>query len=282
MTHPSPNPECCKRFAQLHDDGLFVMANAWSAGSAVLLAEAGFQAIGTTSAGIAFDLALPDYEGKLGFTSALEATRRMANVVDVPVNMDAENGYTHVPSELAGNIETIAATGVAGAGIEDYTGDKRKPLYEIALNVERLQATKEALSKLDHAFTLTARAECYLTGHDDPFRESVKRLNRYHEAGADCLYAPGIRDLETIRNLVREVPGPVKVVIGLGGSAVTLDELRDAGVRRVSIGGSLARATYALVRSAAREMLDHGTFNFMQQQIPDTELCRLFARDIDR
>lgn len=280
--HSSSTPERCARFVELHNDGIFIMANAWSAGSAVLLAEAGFQAIGTTSAGIAYDHALPDYEGKLGFTHSLETTRRIVNAVNAPISMDAENGYAHAPGELADNMKTIAATGVAGASIEDFTGDRLKPLYETSLAVERLQAVKEALSPLDQAFTLTARAECYLTGHDDPFAEAVKRLNLYHEAGADCLFAPGINDIATIRELVREVSGPVNVVVGLGDSSITLEALREAGVRRVSVGGSLARATLGLVRNAAKEMLEHGTFNYMQQQIPDKELCSLFARDIDR
>ncbi len=254
------------------------MANAWSAGSAVLLEEAGFSAIGTTSAGIAFSHALPDYEGALSFESALVDTSAIAEAVNIPVSMDAENGYGDSPQSVFDNMKRIAVTGVVGAGIEDYSGKKDKPLYDIELAADRIRCAREAVTDLPYPFTLTARAECYLTGHPEPFRESVNRVNRYREAGADCLFVPGIRDIETIRQLVREVDGPVNVVMGLSGTPISRAELRDAGVTRISIGGSLARATFGLIRRAAREMLDDGTFEYSSQQIADDELCRLFSK----
>ncbi|MGB0848899.1 MAG: isocitrate lyase/PEP mutase family protein [Thiolinea sp.] len=270
-----------KQFQQAHLSGeTFIMANAWNPGSAVLLAEAGFTAIGTTSAGIAFSHAVPDYEGALSFDAALDETQRIAAAVDVPVSMDAENGYGDSPEAVFANMKRIAATGVVGANIEDYTGDMAKPLYDIAEGAERIRAAKEAVADLDYPFMLTARAECYLTGHADPFKESVERVNRYREAGADCLFVPGIKDLATIRELVQEVDGPVNVVMGLSGTPLTLAELQEAGVARISIGGSLARATFGLVRRAAQEMLEHGTFSYASQQIPDDELCRLFAKPV--
>ena len=268
-----------RRFKNLHAaNKAFIMANAWNAGSAVILEDAGIKAIGTTSAGIAFSHALPDYKGELPFDTALIETGRIVNAVNIPVSMDAENGYGHSSESVFENMQAIALTGVVGAGIEDYTGNSDRPLYDIELASERIQSARQAVTGLGYPFTLTARAECYLTGHPEPFRESVRRVNRYYEAGADCLFVPGIMDIETIKALVDEVDGPVSVVMGLSGTPVSVAQLRQAGVTRISIGGSLARATFGLVRQAAREMLDKGTFEFSGQQIADNELCKLFSR----
>lgn len=266
------------KFRDLHLSGnTFIMANAWNPGSAVLLEEAGFSAIGTTSAGIAFSRAVPDYVGDISLDTALEETSSIVRSVGIPVSMDAENGYGHSADAVAANMAKIVATGVAGASIEDHCGDEGKPLYDIELGAERIQAAREGTGDLGYPFTLTARAECYLTGHADPFNESVRRLNRYREAGADCLFVPGISDIDTIRAMVREVDGPLNVVMGLSGKPISVAELRDAGVARISIGGSLARATFGLVRAAAREMLEQGTFEYARQQIADAELCALFS-----
>ena len=266
------------RFQQLHlSSEPFIMANAWNAGSAVILEEAGITAIGTTSAGIAFSRAVPDYEGVLPFETALEETQRIATAVKIPVSMDAENAYGHSSEAVFQNMKLIAESGVVGASVEDYTGDSDNPLYDIELAVERIQAAKQAVSDLGYPFMLTARAECYLVGHADAFNESVRRVNRYREAGADCLFVPGVKDVQTIKALVDAVDGPISVVMGLVGTPITLEELKNAGVSRVSIGGSLARATLGLVRNAAREMMDKGTFEFSNQQIVDSELCKLFS-----
>lgn len=266
------------KFQQLHrDSNCFIMANAWNAGSAVILEQAGFEAIGTTSAGIAYSHGLADAEAALSFESALQETQEIAIAVDIPVSMDSENAYADEPQGVFENLQRIAASGVVGASIEDYSGDPKHPFYDIELAAERVRAAKEAVTGLDYPFVLTARAECYLYGHSDPFSESVRRVNRYREAGADCLYVPGIRDIETIRRLVESVDGPVNVVMGLSGAPISLNELRKAGVARVSIGGSLARATLGLVRRAASEMLEQGSFGFASEQIPDAELCKLFS-----
>ena len=254
------------------------MANAWNAGSAVLLEQAGFEAIGTTSAGIAYSQGLADAEAELSFESALEETRKIADAVTIPVSMDSENAYADQPRDVFDNLQRISSTGVAGASIEDYTGDPQNPYYELELAVERVRAAKDAVRDMVYPFILTARSECYLYGHADPFKESVRRVNRYREAGADCLYVPGIRDLQTIRELAEATDGPINVVMGLAGTPISLAELRDAGVTRVSIGGSLARATFGLVRRAAQEMLEQGSFEFASEQIPDGELCRLFSK----
>ena len=268
-----------KAFKDLHSEaGIFVMPNAWNAGSACMLEAAGFPALGTTSAGIAFCLGFPDSEGVLGRDAALEETRRIAGAVRIPVSVDAENGYGHTPEEVADTIRQVADTGAVGASIEDYAADYGTgDLYDRVLAVERIEAAAAAAASLRFPFTLTARAECYLVGHPDPFSESVARALSYREAGADCLYVPGIADVETIGRLVREVGAPVNVVMGLTGSPMSVNQLEDLGVKRVSIGGSLARATFGLIRRAAAEIREQGTFTYAEEQVPDSELCRFFA-----
>ena len=267
-------------FYALHQaEKTFIMPNAWDAGSAVILQEAGFSCIATTSAGVAYSRALPDYEGALSLEAALEETQRIVQAVDVPVSMDAENGYGATSDAVFESMCKIAKAGVVGANIEDYSGSKAKPLYSVEEGAERIAAAREAVSKLAHPFIITARAECYLTGHPTPFAESIKRINRYYEAGADCLFVPGIKDLATIKALVQEANGPVSVVMGLSGAPISLNELEDVGVRRISIGGSLARATLGLARQAANEMLTSGTFSFSNLQIADQELCQLFGKN---
>ena len=266
-------------FRDLHlADGIFVMPNAWNAGSAGMLEAAGFPAVGTTSAGISFCLGLPDYEGALSRESALEETCRIVGATRLPVSVDAENGYGHTPEEVAETIRLAADTGAVGASIEDYSANSGTGgLYDRVLSVERIEAAVAAAASLPFPFTLTARAECYLSGHPTPFEESVARAVSYREAGADCLYVPGIADAETISRLVNEVEAPVNVVMGLAGSPLTMNQLEDLGVRRVSIGGSLARATFGLIRRAAEEIRDRGTFTYSEEQLPDAELCRFFA-----
>ena len=220
-------------FRQLHlDDGLFVMPNAWDAGSACMLAAAGFSAIATTSAGIAFSHAMPDYEAVMSRDLAMEATAQIAQAVQLPVSIDGENGYGHQPEEVAETIPIFAQTGAVAASIEDYSADFGSDLYEFDLAVERIAAARAAADALDFAFTITARAECYLQGYENAFAESVKRVNAYREAGADCLYVPGIKDIETIKNMVREVNGPLNVVMGLADKPVSVAELEDLGVKR--------------------------------------------------
>lgn len=268
-----------ERFKRLHlDDDIFIMANAWNAGSAVLLEDSGFKAIGTTSAGIAYSQAIPDYAGLLPFKDALLETSKIAQISQLPVSMDAENGYGHSSEDIYNNMKLIAKTGVVGASIEDFSGDKSKPLYDVALAVERIKAAKQAVAELEYPFMITARAECYLTGHPNAFKESMHRLQKYQEAGADCLFVPGIKDAKTIKTFVQELDAPLSVVMGLKGKAISVAELQDLGVSRISIGGSLARATFGLVQQAAREILEHGTFNYSQQQMPDADLCALFSR----
>jgi 2-methylisocitrate lyase-like PEP mutase family enzyme len=193
------------------------------------------------------------------------------------VSADLEAGYGPAPEDVAETIRQAVAAGAVGGNIEDYTGDPRAPLFDPTLAAERIRAGRAAADASGIAFTLTGRADCYLVGHADPLRESIRRANHYRQAGADCLFVPGVSDAATIGTLVREIDGPINVVMGLRGAPLTMAELEALGVRRVSIGGSLARATFALVRRAAEEMRRAGTFGYAGDQIPDAELSRYFA-----
>jgi 2-methylisocitrate lyase-like PEP mutase family enzyme len=265
-------------FRALHEgDGCFVMANAWDAGSARILAAEGFPALATTSAGVNFALGRADYTYEVPRAEMLAAYGRVAAAVDLPVSGDLENGYGDAPETVAETIRLAIEQGLVGGGIEDHTGDPKQPLYDIELAAERIGAARAAADASGIPFTLTARAECFLVGHPDPFAESLRRAKRYREAGADCLFVPGVKDAETIGALVREVDGPVSVVMGLAGEPLSLAELTDLGVRRVSVGGSLARTALGALRRAAREIAAQGTFTYARDAIPDRELGAFFA-----
>ena len=270
-----------RRFHRLHEDGTFLMPNAWDAGSALLFETAGFEAIGTTSAGIAYALGKADATGALSIDEALEETTRIAGAVSVPVNVDAENGYGDTPEAVADCIRRCIDAGAVGAGIEDYTWDPARPLYDRTLAVERIRAAREAADASGVPFVLTARAECYLYGVPDAFAESVARSNLYRDAGADCLYTPGVKDRSEVAALVREIDGPMNFVVGKGMADYTLDELGELGIRRVSIGGSLLRATFALAERAAAEMKDQGRFSWAVDQLGPSDFDRLFANRRD-
>jgi 2-methylisocitrate lyase-like PEP mutase family enzyme len=268
-----------RAFKELHRrPDIFLMPNAWNAGSARLLAAAGFAAIGTTSAGIAYSLGRPDYEGRVGRGEMMEEVGRIADAVELPVSADLEAGYGPDPEDVAETVRQAVAAGAVGGSIEDCTGDPDAPLLDPALAAERIRAARTAADASDIAFTLTGRAECYLVDHPEPFAESVRRANLYRTAGADCLYVPGVRDAGAIAALVREIDGPLNVVVGLAGEPLSLAQLQDLGVRRVSIGGSLARATFATIRRAAEEMARAGTFGFSREAIPDAEISAFFGR----
>lgn len=265
-------------FRKLHaESGVVLMPNAWDAGSARMLAAAGFSAIGTTSAGIAFARGLPDYDGRVTRPEMLDCVGRITAAVDLPVSADLEAGYGIAPQDVAQTIALFIQAGVVGGNIEDCSGDARCPLFDAGLASERIAAARQAADSSGFPFTLTARTDCYLAGVDDPFSEAVRRSNAYRAAGADCLFVPGIKDAATIAALVREIDGPLSVVMGLAGTTLTVAELAALGVKRISIGGSLARATFGLIRRAAQEMREQGSFTFADQQIPDNELCRFFA-----
>lgn len=253
------------------------MPNAWDAGSARLLSAQGFQALATTSAGIAFSMGWPDGDPRMTRALMLDRVREIASAVDLPVSADLESGYGTTPDDVGETIALSIAAGAVGANIEDATGDPKQPLFDLDEACDRLRAARAAADRSGLLYTLTARTDPFLVGHPDPLAEALRRGAAYRAAGADCLFVPGIRDEATIGHLVRQLDAPLTVVMGLTGTTLTVDRLRALGVRRISIGGSLARATCGLIRRAAEEMHRHGTFDFAQQQIPDAELCQFFA-----
>ena len=253
------------------------MPNAWDAGSAVLLAAAGFPAIATTSAGIAFSMAkgdhtLPDGAPAVSRDEMFERVREITAAVGVPVNGDLEDGYGAEPSRVAETITLARAAGLAGGNIEDYDG---RELYDVSLAVERIVAAREAAGS---DFVLTARTDGQLLRTPTTLGESIERANRFRAAGADCLYVPGVNSLDAIRTLVAEIDGPLNVVIGLGTSTLTVADLQSAGVTRISLGGSIARAALGFVRRSAEELATRGTITFAADQIPQADLNELFAR----
>lgn len=266
--------EKATRFKELHNkDDLFIMPNAWDAGSAILLANQGFKAIGTTSAGISFSAGLPDYQ-VLSREEMLNKVSEIVGAVDIPVNADLEAGYGDTATRVEETVRLAIERGISGANIEDSTMDPDNPLYEISAAVERITAAASGKGNSD--FMITARCDTYLNALSDPFGEAVKRCNAYYEAGANCLFVPGITDKKIISKLVSEVDGPVNVVMGLSGGVLTKDDLSQCGVKRISVGGSIARAAFGLIRKAGEEMMSKGTFTFANEQYSQNDLCVLF------
>ena len=268
-------------FRALHQTG-FVMPNAWDAGSAKLLASEGFEAIATTSAGIAFALGLPDYQvDRPGLAVPRETMfacmRKIAEAVNVPVNGDLEAGYGDSPQAVAATIGLAIDAGLAGGNIEDKIPFQAK-LYDEKLAVERIAAARATIRGRNNAFVLTARTDPFLLRDSDALGIAIRRANLFLEAGADCVYPPGVTDLQTIRRLVREVAGPINIVMGLGGSEGNTNDVLAAGVKRISIGGAIARSALGFVRSCARELREQGTLGFAARQIPQGELNGLFSR----
>lgn len=270
--------EKAQAFRDLHlADDTFLMPNAWSAGSARVLAECGFQAIGTTSAGIAFSRAIADYSDQLDRDIALLDTAAIVAAIDLPISADTENGYGDTPEQIAESLRLFVEAGAVGVSIEDHD-TAHHCLFDREQAAERVAAARAGCDASGLPVTLTARAECFLLNHPDPLREAIERANRYREAGADCLYVPAVTAPDEIATLVREIDAPINVVMGLAGAPLSVVQLRDLGVRRISVGGSLARATFGLIRRAGEEMLRDGTFSYASGQIPDAELCALFSR----
>jgi methylisocitrate lyase len=264
----------CHAFRQLHASGLFVMPNPWDVGSARLLAGLGFPALATTSSGFAWTLGRPD--NGVSLEEALAHCRSIAHSVDVPVNADFEGGFAVEPDGVAANVAAATATGIAGLSVEDSTGDPANPLFDFMLSVERVQAARRALDESGTGILLTARSEGFIVGRPD-LPETVQRLTAYADAGADCLYAPGIRTREQIVAVVEAVsPKPVNVLAG--SDFATVAQLADWGVRRVSVGGALARAAWAAVLQAANEIAERGTFASLGHAIPFAEINHWFER----
>lgn len=266
-------------FRQLHDaEGAFILPNAWDPGSAKLLAAAGFPALASTSAGMTYALGRPDAASALSREENLAGLAAMAAAVDLPISADLEAGYGQAPETVAETIRLSAEAGAVGGGIEDVAYEPEARLLDAGFAAERIAAAAEAAEASGFAYTLTARCEAFLVGHPDPLAEAVRRLNLFRQAGAHCLYAPGVTELDSIAVLAREVEGPLNVVMGLAGAPLTLARLEAVGVKRVSVGGCLMRAALGTVRRAAEEMRDQGSFGFAAEAIADTELIDFFAR----
>jgi 2-methylisocitrate lyase-like PEP mutase family enzyme len=254
--------ERARAFRALHErTGAFVMPNPWDVGTARVLTALGFEALATTSAGLAFALGRRDGEGALTRDDALANAAAIVRATPLPVSADLENGFGDAPETAAETIRLAAAVGLAGASIEDATGDPDRPIYDASFAAERIAAAVEAARALPFPFTLTARAENFLYGRPD-LDDTIRRLQAFEAAGADVLYAPGLRDLGMIRTVCGAVGKPVNVIMGLGGAQFSVDELAAAGVRRISVGSAFARAALGAFLRAAREVREHGTFGF--------------------
>jgi 2-methylisocitrate lyase-like PEP mutase family enzyme len=250
-------------FRRLHQSGCFVIPNPWDLGSARLLAHLGFPALATTSSGFAWSLGRPD--NHVSLEEALAHFRVIAHGVEVPVNGDFEGGFATAPAEVAANVTAATATGIAGLSIEDSTGDPSCPLFDFTLAVERMEAARRAIDASGTGILLTGRSEGFIVGRPD-ITETIRRLTAYAEAGADCLYAPGLRTMTEIAAVVRAVaPKPVNVLAG--SDVVTVAQLADAGVRRISVGGALARSAWTGFLQAAQEIAERGTFTGLARAI---------------
>lgn len=270
-------------FKALHAaPGGFIMPNAWDGGSAAVLAAAGFKAIATTSAGIAFSLGKQDYyisDTALAVTreEMFDRIREIVEAVRIPVSADLEAGYGEGPDDVARSIAWAMDAGLAGANIEDKN-PLEEALYDEDRAVERIAAARASIDSCGGAFVLTARTDAMQFGPAGALAEGIRRLNRYREAGADCLYAPGASDLPTVRTLVREVDGPINMVMGLGNAVGSAHEYLAAGVRRISLGGSIARAALAFIDRCAVELIGPGTVGFAAGQMSHIQLNALMAR----
>jgi 2-methylisocitrate lyase-like PEP mutase family enzyme len=265
-----------RAFAALHREGCFVIPNPWDAGSARLLAGLGFQALATTSAGLAFALARQDGANLVDRDETLGNARAIVEASDLPVSADLEDGFGARPEDAAETIRQAAAVGLVGGSIEDSTRDGGDAVYEIGHAAERVRAAAEAARALTFPFMLVGRAENYLHGRPD-LADTIRRLQAYQEAGADVLYAPGLRTRDEVASVVRAVDRPVNVLMGPGGSSVA--DLAALGVRRVSVGGTLYRAALGGFMRAARELRDKGSFGFAADAMPHGDLDAAFRQD---
>jgi 2-methylisocitrate lyase-like PEP mutase family enzyme len=260
-------------FRKLHETGCFVLPNPYDVGSALALQHLGFKALASTSAGFAWTIGKAD--NRVTLDDVCTHLSAICGAVDLPVNADFEGGFAHEAEKVGANVARAVKTGVAGLSIEDSTGDAAKPLYERALAIARIKAARAAIDADNSGVLLTGRCEGFLVGQPD-LAMVIDRLNAYSEAGADCLYAPGIKAKEQIAAVVKAVhPKPVNLLIGASGLSVA--EARDLGVRRISVGGSLARSAWAGLMSAAREMAEKGTFTELAKGFPGGELNKMFS-----
>jgi 2-methylisocitrate lyase-like PEP mutase family enzyme len=270
---PNPRPKG-EIFRALHrQDGAFIIPNPWDIGTARILASMGFQALATTSAGMAFALGVPD--GRVPREKTLAHCRAIVLATDLPVSADLEKGFGDTPESAAETVRGAAEIGLAGCSIEDHTNRRDDPIFPFALAVERIAAAVEACRSLPHDFVLTARAENFLWDRPD-LDDTLRRLKAFEEAGADVLYAPGLHDLDTIRTVCGALDKPVNVIMGMPGATFGIGDLAAAGVKRISVGSALARAAFGTFVRACCEMRDGGTFRFAEDAIGFAEIERFF------
>ena len=267
-----------ENFHKLHDSGCFVLPNPWDAGSAIYLEHLGFKALATTSAGFAFSKGFADGPARVTRDLMLDHFREIAAATSLPVNADFQNGYADDPDGVAANVKACTETGVAGLSIEDNSGRDDQPLYDFDLAVQRIKAARAAIDQSKTRVVLTARCEAWLVDDPDPLRTSLDRLVAFADAGADCLYAPGVSAPDEIAQLVKAVaPKPVNVLVSSNNCKLTMSQLADVGVRRISVGGALARAAWAGFIKAAKEIHEQGSFASFADLTPFGELNDLFA-----
>ena len=260
-------------FRRLHEAGCFVMPNPWDIGSARVLTQLGFKALATTSSGFAWSMGRADNHVTL--EQVLAHLRVMAASVDVPINADFEGGFAAAPDAVGANVALAAATGIAGLSIEDSTGHAAQPLYDFSLAVDRIRAARQAIDRTGTGVLLTGRSEGFIAGRPD-LAETIRRLVAYAEAGAECLFAPGLRSKSEIVAIVNAVaPRPVNVLVG--GDFTTVEEMAAAGVRRISVGGALARTAWAGFLQAAAEIADKGTFTNLARAVSGVEMNKRFG-----
>ena len=264
-------------FRALHQrSGIFVVPNAWDAGSAKILENLGFEALATTSAGLAFSLGKPDGDNFITREVTLLNAESIVSVTKLPVSADLENGYGDDPEDCAKTILLAAQTGLAGGSIEDATRDPNNPIYTFEHAVERVKAAVNAARSLPYPFTLTARAENLIHGRPD-LKDTIRRLEAFADAGADVLFAPGLKTCEEIEVVVKAVaPRPVNLIMGIANTNFSLNMLAEIGVKRVSVGSGFIRAAYGAVFRASEEILQKGTFSFANDATAYGELNKLF------
>jgi 2-methylisocitrate lyase-like PEP mutase family enzyme len=267
-------------FRKLHESGCFVIPNPWDVGTARYLRHLGFKALATSSAGFAFSRGLPDTE--VSRDTVLSHIAEIVASVDLPVNADFESGYAQDPEGVARNVGLCVETGVAGLSIEDSTGDRAKPLFDLPVAVERMKAARGAIDASGPDVLLVGRAECYLVGHAEPLKEAIRRLQAYAEAGADVLYAPGVRERADIQAIVSAVsPKPVNVLVS-GNTGLKVSDLADMGVRRISVGSALAGAAWGGFIRAAKALAEEGSFAGFDGGAPFAELNGFFREDFKK
>jgi 2-methylisocitrate lyase-like PEP mutase family enzyme len=272
-------PNAIAQFRDLHASGCFVIPNPWDIGSAKYLHHLGFKALATTSAGFAFSRGMPDDSSVVPVEAVLEHAREIVEATPLPVNCDFQNGYADDPEQVAENVTRCVATGVAGLSIEDSTRDRSTPLYDFEFAVERIKAARQAIDASGSAVVLTGRCEVFLVRDPNAFDISMKRVTAYADAGADCLFAPGVSNPDHIAAIVKAVsPKPVNVLVHKSDPNLTFAKLADLGVRRISVGSALARAAWRAFAAAAEEIQTSGTFDAFGEGAAVPDLNTIFRQ----